>query len=364
MTDRFTFGTALYHPHIDINNPQWLRSAVLFWDHIHTIVPSSIKQPYRNRDTQVLAAEGVLSSLPPDKHPDVLNDLEGRLLKHSETLLSPFGWYEKSSGEKAVLLHPDKLGYMLHDMMERELRERKPSELLHRMLGDWKKEDDGFLRVDPRFAQTYMSVLAAGLAEKTGVSPLSSEYRAFGDNLRSMMADLTSRRQRSNADGTLVQIAMENLVLDPAVPIDQLLRYKRAHAAELELLAVEFDKLSSQIKEAESPADLKNKAQRIYRRDVRPRLESLKKSLADQSIGSIFGGVTLAATASVGAAAPLSSVIGLTGSVLLGAGAFLTIGKFALDASLTHRKARRDSPFTYLADVQQQFQIPKHLVAI
>jgi hypothetical protein len=39
-------GSALYYPHIDIEDGAWLRSAVLFWDEIKTISPNSVKKPY------------------------------------------------------------------------------------------------------------------------------------------------------------------------------------------------------------------------------------------------------------------------------------------------------------------------------
>ena len=48
-------GTALYYPHIDIDDPTWLRSAILFWDSLQTIVPRSVGNPYRNKDTELLS---------------------------------------------------------------------------------------------------------------------------------------------------------------------------------------------------------------------------------------------------------------------------------------------------------------------
>lgn len=51
-------GTALYYPHIDIDDGGWLRSAVLFWDQVQTIVPTSIKKPYTNSDTEICQQEG------------------------------------------------------------------------------------------------------------------------------------------------------------------------------------------------------------------------------------------------------------------------------------------------------------------
>ncbi len=61
MADRFTFGTGLYHPFIDIEDGRWLRNAVLFWEEIQTIAPSGIRRPYRCEDSKILHAEGYLT---------------------------------------------------------------------------------------------------------------------------------------------------------------------------------------------------------------------------------------------------------------------------------------------------------------
>ena len=33
------FTRALYYPTIDISNEEWLKTAILYWDEINTIVP-------------------------------------------------------------------------------------------------------------------------------------------------------------------------------------------------------------------------------------------------------------------------------------------------------------------------------------
>ena len=57
---RPAFSEALYYPYIDIEDSDWLKTAVLFWDSISTIVPESIREPYRHRDTEYLQSEGFL----------------------------------------------------------------------------------------------------------------------------------------------------------------------------------------------------------------------------------------------------------------------------------------------------------------
>ena len=68
-------GSALYFPHIDIHDPAWLRSTLLFWDDIQTIVPSAIGNPYRNADTDICFKEGVLKPLHCDLHPEIIGEL-------------------------------------------------------------------------------------------------------------------------------------------------------------------------------------------------------------------------------------------------------------------------------------------------
>lgn len=60
---RPAFSNALYYPTIDIQNTDWLKTAILFWDSISTIVPESLRNPYKVRDTQYLSDIGFLRPL-------------------------------------------------------------------------------------------------------------------------------------------------------------------------------------------------------------------------------------------------------------------------------------------------------------
>ena len=60
---RPAYTKALFYPSIDIKTTDWLKKALLFWDHISTIVPDSLFDPYRRSDTRYLESEGVLSPI-------------------------------------------------------------------------------------------------------------------------------------------------------------------------------------------------------------------------------------------------------------------------------------------------------------
>jgi hypothetical protein len=79
--ERTLTGSALYYPNIDVRDPAWLRSALLYWDNICTIVPKAVLKPYQTTDTQICAAEGHLRPLYCDDYPQVIKRLGDRTLE-------------------------------------------------------------------------------------------------------------------------------------------------------------------------------------------------------------------------------------------------------------------------------------------
>jgi hypothetical protein len=73
-------GSALYYPFIDVRDQAWLRSAILFWDKIQTIVPTTITKPYLNDDTIICQAEVYLEPLYCELHPEILEKLGKRVI--------------------------------------------------------------------------------------------------------------------------------------------------------------------------------------------------------------------------------------------------------------------------------------------
>lgn len=57
------FSKALYYPWIDIADDNWLKTAILYWDEISTIVPESIENPYENEATKIAQEANILKPL-------------------------------------------------------------------------------------------------------------------------------------------------------------------------------------------------------------------------------------------------------------------------------------------------------------
>lgn len=66
MRKEMSFGHALYYPHINLNNKNWIKHALLFWDKISRIVPRSV-EPDDSEDIIRIKNE---SDFIEDYHPD------------------------------------------------------------------------------------------------------------------------------------------------------------------------------------------------------------------------------------------------------------------------------------------------------
>ncbi|MDR3535736.1 MAG: DUF6236 family protein [Acetobacteraceae bacterium] len=397
-------GTALYYPHIDIRDADWLRSAVLFWDEIQTIVPTSIQTPYQEADTKICEQEGYLRPLRCDLHQDVLEALGKRVLK----LMEEPEWsrsisHGRSGGpSQQALMHADKLGHGIRSRMGRvvgihpdkmppELRslfiqsgglellsagklppyvrqmmedfdfyqmhpEELSRELLHLRRRRPHHEEGDWVVVDGRFAEIYMSALAALLAREIDVSPLTNEESSSGVNLRCLIDDVTASGPTA-ARGALVSVVMEGLRVDPETPIQKLLKFRRGRRDQLAELSGKFDALRSSIEKSADGRKIESEAKRVFENEVRPALARLKNELKDQAIGSAWDGFQSAATYSAAPSVALWAT-GFSAPVVLGVGAFITAAGIGVKSYLGQSKARAASPYTYLLDIERKFSLP------
>jgi hypothetical protein len=396
-------GSALYYPFVDVRDRRWLRSAILFWDKIQTIVPSSISEPYHNPDTRICEQEGYLEPLRCELHQDVLDTLGKRIINLSEhpywlsdlyrhypqndpsfralqqsdclanDVAQEFHWAgiypEKMAPELRNHLIEIGLGHahrdnttpqfrnflMNHPRLSR-LRPDKLSHELKRLLGLRAEYDGEWFIVDSRFAGAYMAALAAMLAAERKLSPLTTQESYQGLNLRCFIDDVGAA-EPSDARGALLTLVMEGLRIDPNTPITKLLAFRRARANQLAELSALFDDFKSKIEKSEE-GELAERAKRIFRNNIRPGLEKLKKELADQSIQSAWKGFYQAATFSAGGGALLAEVAVAAPATVVALGAFLTVTNVAVNSIFARRKVRATSPYTYLLDIEKEFSAP------
>jgi hypothetical protein len=400
-------GSALYFPHIDIDDPSWLRSAILFWDEIQTIAPSSIQNPYRNDDTRICESEGYLKPLRCDLHPNIIDDLGRKVIRLTDRN-DPFLSTMRNSGHPAaeavvaseqfgrdlndaldmVGMRPDKMSPEIRELALRfgltrlsggklppeirdmfrdfEMARMHPEKLPHilRRAMDfdhrYRDEDGDWLLVDGRFADAYMAAMASQLAQQLDLSPLTSSEPTHGLSFRFMFDDIVEDSNQS-ATGALVSIAMRGLRVDASVSVDRLISFRRNRKDQYLEMAQQFSELSDEISQSGDGEDgeaLLAKAQKAYDGKIAPQLRALKRELETNSIQTVWEGAFRALTVSVPSAGALGYFTGLTGGALLGAGALLTIADVGVRSYLVGRKSRGGNPFSYLHDVSANFGLP------
>ncbi len=404
-------GSALYFPYIDIQDPAWLRSAVLFWDEIKTIVPKAVNEPYRQKDTRILWQEGFLEPLSPDMHPELLDTLGKRVVSlmdikdfrdqlNLESLLTDpnsqalihadkIGLNIRDQFERARIhpeklspalrslamraglagMHPEKLSpdlrYLIQDVQFATMHSEKMSREMQKLMrrANLAQDNDGdWLIVDSRFAEVYMSALAALLAKETELAALTNEEPSMGVNLHTLLQDVKPSEQ-SDKKGALVSFVMEAIRVDPKARIDKLLAFRRSRQMQLAELSAQFEDLSFKIASCESFTELKEKAKDSYVTRIRPKLESLKDELKDVSIQSYWDGFSRAVQVTAPAGSALGyfgQLNGFTSSMMLAAGAGITVTEIAIKSHLATKKARRASPYTYLLDVERKFSLHQY----
>jgi len=94
------FTKALFYPTIDIRNEEWLKNAVLFWDEISTIVPSTMDNPYQRQTTEYLSDEGILKPIHVNPDHDMIEELTADTLNYLNTnearILYPAIWIKRA----------------------------------------------------------------------------------------------------------------------------------------------------------------------------------------------------------------------------------------------------------------------------
>lgn len=242
-------------------------------------------------------------------------------------------------------MHPEKMPWVLRNLFEMN----RPRD----------RFDEEWLLVDSRFADAYMSALAARLSQQLTMSPLTSFERAQGMSFRFMFDDVVDSSP-GNAEGAMIGVVMRGLKVDASVPVSKLIKFREKRKDQYLDFSNKISQLSQNLTDngALEGHELFKRAQNIYTKDIEPSLRALKRELDQQSISTIWEGAYRALTISVPSAGALAYFTGLTGPALLGAGAALAAADIGVRGYLASQKARASNPFSYLHDINADFGLP------
>lgn len=369
---KYPMSTVLYYPWIDVQDEAWLKSALLYWDNIQTIVPQSIERPYNNRVSMELHSANVLQPIFVNPESNAVLEAGDETIKYfsSENALEMMlpmedisqGYpihMEKLPGRllNDFLIHPDKMSYGMRDLMNRIVRASD--------IDDW-------YYADPKFAEIYMTILATRLSQQKGVGLVTPNI--YANNLAQLARTdcsvtrlLPKSRERLRnysgheryptrmAQGLLVDLTLEKLGIHPETPIEKILEFRENHRAELGRFRQKVLALSGAIPVDVPIEHTRQAASDIYNNEVLPAIEGLKESLKSSRIKSVVDSLMKVSFLSIGQSAILATAgLPLSMALLVGSGISLS----ATGILYNHEKKKNliDNPYSYLLLAERQFR--------
>lgn len=276
-------------------------------------------------------------------------------------------------------IHVEKLPYEFSGLADIH-PEKLPQELRHLLLrGLTSPSERGrdWLRVDKKFANFYMTLLASRLSERIGAQLLTSlatadrlavtarfdaqlngvitrniyprfrhwrEYEAFGPR---------NRMPWHLAPGMLANLAIEKIGIDPDTPVDRLIDFRNKHKDELAQFRTKVEQLAASVKEDLPVEALRQRVIDLYSGEVAPAISNLKAALDGRRIKWLGDGLMKIAFLSAGSSKMLA-MAGLTVPTALLAGAGISLMATGIMYNVDKRESPRTNPFAYLLSAERE----------
>jgi len=355
---------ALFYPTIEINDENWLKSNLLFWDEIKTIVPESINTPYNNETTAILSERKILKPeiVNPDHH--IVRELSENILEFLNTeegvqLLTSSNNFSRIHNDKMAQIHNEKFGYKI----ERLLR-MHPSKMSHEL--KYMLEDemvDGWLYVNSAFASYYMTMLANKICEESGLrlltdNPLCSNLsnkvklgiKGLNRENRHYRAEKINQQL---AQGIFTNLAIERIDFHPSTNVIDILSFKEDHKDALGLFRTNVKKLLKDISPDNSINALREEVESIYNDEFLPSFNNLKKELDSSNLKWTCDNFAKVGFFSVSSTSIPMYLLGLTVPQALLAGAGVSIVTSLISYNIDKRKKLRENPYNYLLEIER-----------
>lgn len=236
----------LYYPTINIEDGTWLRSALLYWNEINSIVPH---RDYHELSPELLYLQdlGLYKPIYPENILDLSNSdaFSKAIIRHFRSIHNQ-SKRSQSSQEQMEIFHPD-----LHSLIHYN---KLPPEVLHIFTKNKIIDIDntGWIRTDKIFAMQYMRLLADFAATHSAKDTVISTSR-----MRKIHQLYPTSLKKPECSA--VSIVLEKCLPTPstAVSFEDLIDFKRHNGDALLALRFKIRELEKSISEADNIVELK-----------------------------------------------------------------------------------------------------------
>lgn len=357
------FTRALYYPWQEILDTAWLKSALLYWDKIATLVPPDDPQPYKTCDAKAFVEGGVLISAFPRE--GLINEATAKLVEFSQSK----AWSMILGGKK---------GQTINSLAERYKIERY-SVWWNDIVTYLGKHKDPRVRdwnqLDSNIATLYLTILAAkhaehfhqalvtdrpglrALAESIQIGrpvPEAVELQAL--TLPPMPPTSGLRKSVGDAEAALgLRVTLESINIDPGTSVEKILRFREKYSYELGNFRSKIGELAVSLSgDYPSFAAFEQAVADAYMNSVIPSIAALNHALRSQKIATELNWISVGAFASVPPL--LTEAIGPIGtSVGLAVGGALAVTVQMAKARVATQQVRSKDPYSYVIRARREF---------
>jgi len=333
---------ALYYPWIDPPHRTTILSAMLYWDHVYSIVPDGLKTPFERPWTKTAADYGFLK-------PRVISSGSSEVELASREFIDDIQRHAiqrdrrdslRSGGLGQTQLHAESMDARMHpEKVSHELRNKL-----------WRKtlpDQDGFYSMADGYAAAYMSRLASTVSEADGLVPLTDRSSSS-----TVLVDRTAGKQMSDRVGQnealLARLSIESIRIPASTSFKQVLDFRAAHHGELEQYRTAIRKLAREVSGIASVELRLKELKRIVDSELRPADEELRAKLNESRIDFGMSIIRILSAATVGAL--------LSNDIRSGLGVGLVDLGFETFTWRRESKKTKTEPLTYLALLKGRFR--------
>ncbi|MFL9835388.1 DUF6236 family protein [Chryseobacterium terrae] len=334
------FGRALYYPHINFHDHNWLKFAALYYDGIDRIVPSDdlleeVDLIERINDTATSEETLFVRSIRPSHYAD---QIANEFINYAKNELADENKRKEIFQRVSKFVNPTET-YPIHVMkMGRELLEELPR--LNLPIKKFSFEFEDWIEFDSITGALYMSRLANCIATSKSLPIVSDD-----PNFQIIVREAQKEKVTNDLSETLASMVIQSVIPKniEAITSKQIIEFRNNYKDERQQFYLNINSLVKDLYQIQDEQSLKDALH--FRKDAIGRatkdIQGVYKSL------KIDTGLTLLALSVPSFASGIGWVVAGVGLVAVAAGKLTLKG-------IEYQKTKRNSPYSYILTLKNQ----------
>jgi hypothetical protein len=377
----------LYYPYMHFRDERWLKLNALYWDEIQRLVPDRMAEKLDDSPTVAFLKKDCNRFITAAHFEYESEVVSSRFMEAIDSGLLPrlrerYGWHRyhqwptdgtrwrEPNKHPNPLIWDPRVGYVVAGKLSEVLYERLLSSTLAQLYPTF-EFDENWLGMHPELADIYMRALAAEVAARSSVNPVTDRGDVHVDvagwtierivntllnDDAHVDANSVVPRSSGEVEQRLLSIAVELPIPDGIedVPIERIFEVRSEGKAErlafrrgLNSLVKSFSDENQQLLQSGSEQDIERHLKHLYANNIENQVEALKGKLSKISTNTTIGLVS--ALTLVPLVGGQQLFIGI-GKVCLGMATAISGGKAGNSAEL------QKAPFAYLVRTERDLQ--------